>query len=229
MKRVLLSAITLVLALNVFAISFKDKVGIRLKPSSGTATLIDGVAEGYDVSGCLSYGNYTELGDPGTKCWAYAVFQGERYKKLYLKNLTNIPLGVKTIGVTSYTFQFTPGLAYDEEVVIYDKQEDHYIHTKTETSYVFTVDASQTNSYIEDRFVLMYNEAVDFGVCFKENKLLIDSNPYGGSIEVRDLNGTEVLDSPYLPCTDQIDFSELDPGMYIVTFDGDKKYVVNKE
>lgn len=213
--------------MNMYSVTFQDRLGIRLKPSAGTATTID-VAEGYDVSGCLSDGNYTELGDPGTKNWAYAIFKGEKYKKLYIKNLKNIPLGIKTIGVTNYTLQFTT-YSYPVEVVIYDKQADHYIYTKTETSYAFSIDDSQTNSYIEDRFVIFYDPDVELNICFTDNKLLLNDNPYGGNIEVRNSAGDEVLDSPYEACTAEIDFSALAAGLYTVVIDGDKKYVVNKE
>lgn len=162
-------------------------------------------------------------------CAIYALCEGARFTKLLKKGI-NVPIGFKPKdGTSSYTFRFN---AMTGTITLYDKKADtQFTPSGSAVTYVFSIEDSEkdANGLIEDRFILFYDPTVEFELCFKDNKLLISNNPYSGDIVIKDVNGDPISGSPFAACNTEIDFSALAAGMYVVTFDGDKKYIVNKE
>ena len=157
MKKLFLSILAIVLCANMFAaVTYTDKVSITIYDGTYFPSLIVGEsADAEFAGGVLVNGYYAPVQNIASMPLAiYAYRDGVEYENLILSSLENIPMGIKTNNATSYTLYFA-GL--QGAVSIYDKQEDEWIDCSA--AYPFTIDGSQCNSYINNRFYFFYNAA----------------------------------------------------------------------
>ena len=89
----------------------------------------------------------------------YVFGNGNRYTMWASDAYTaNLPLGFYTCENTSYTLKFSNFMGV--EYTIYDRVEDDVITVNASTpAYNFTIDESEKNSQINNRFIINYNEA----------------------------------------------------------------------
>ena len=162
MKKLFLSILAIVLCANMFAaVTYTDKVSITIYDGTYFPSLIVGEsADAEFAGGVLVNGYYAPVQNIASMPLAiYAYRDGVEYENLILNSLENIPMGIKTSNATSYTLYFA-GL--QGVVSIYDKQEDEWIDCSA--AYPFTIDGSQCNSYINNRFYFFYNVATFYPV-----------------------------------------------------------------
>lgn len=232
MKKVLLSAFALILSVSMSAVGYVSKI---------TITLFDGDSEMPECGVAIPDGSTMEQTNTITPednaVAVYAIYNNDAYDLFRKKEeggfkMKNIPLGIKTNASTSYEFWFTDVTG---TVVLYDKEKGGTGGVvDVNSDYSFTIDPSQKNSRIDDRFVLYYI-VEELEVCFKNNKLQISSNPYTDGIVVKK-DGVAITGSPFSDDVSEIDLSgaSFATGRYTVEFGGGKaeggeEFVVIKE
>lgn len=231
MKKFLVSLVTLALSIQLFAISYTDKVTITLYDGTYYPNLL--VGESPDIApGQLENGYYAPIQDLANMPLAiYATFNAVNYENLILNSLKNIPIGIKTSAATSYSLYFN-GIQGSKEVLILDQATEHVIHVNSESPYQFTIAESEKNGYLPNRFVLFYERAVDEGeldICHKDNQLQLLNNPYAENIVVKDANGDIVINEPSTNTPQYIDLSALASGQYTVELNnGNRSFIIKK-
>lgn len=143
---------------------------------------------------------------------------------------TNLALGFGTGENIAYTLKFTnfSGTEYS----IYDRATGTTVDVNGSTpNYDFTIAAGDKNSAINNRFVINHVSG-GLDVCFIDNKLQINDNPYTETIVIKDANGDEIAGSPFAANTLLVDFSTIGAAgdRFTVEFaDGARKFVVVKQ
>jgi len=179
MKKILLSCLAIALSASMFAVNYTGKVTITMYDGTYFPSLIVGESSDAEFAGgALVNGYYAPVQDlAGAPLSVYVYLNGVAYENIVLDDLTNVPMGIKTSSATSYTLYFA-GL--QGTVSLYDKKLDQTIDCSA--NYPFTIEASEVNSTINDRFVLKYVPAVK-DICFKYNKLELTKYD-GATVEV---------------------------------------------
>ena len=143
---------------------------------------------------------------------------------------TNLALGFGAGENTSYTLKFTSFSG--TEYTIYDRATGTTIDVNgTTPNYDFTIAAGDKNSAINNRFVINYVSG-GLDVCFIDNKLQINDNPYLETIVIKDANGAEIAGSPFASYTTVVDFSTIGAAgdRFTVEFAGGaRKFIVVKQ
>ena len=207
MKKTILSSLLMLVALNIFAATPTTWTNVV------TLKLIDGNNDNYTSR----FGEATELTDQpswgaavanleGATVRAYTVLNGENYEKLFLQDMENTALVVKTYESTSLSFELKANYG---TITLYDKLTGD---TKTvdkagvaglETdTYNCTV---ETNATIEGRFFLFYNAAHFYKVT---------TNAYGfcsfaSSEDVEFLGGLKAYKGDFNPATYELTLTEV--------------------
>ena len=170
-----------------------------------------------------------EAANPGG---IYVYSGGERYttwaSNAYSQNL---PVGFASYNDENlaYTLKFE-NFTGTTTYKLYDRVAGTSIEVNGSTpDYNFT--AESKNATFNNRFII--NFSVDgLNVCFIDNKLTINANPYSSTIEVKDANGTPIAGSPFSAGTEEIDMTAIGNAgdRFTVEFDGgNKKFVIVKE
>lgn len=145
----------------------------------------------------------------------YVLYNSERFTGWASNQYSeNLALGFYTGENTSYTLKFSnfKGESYE----IYDRVENKMITVNASTEdYNFTIDESQKNSQINDRFVI--NIKVDPSLCFNYNVLEI--NGHAGESLVVKKGETELVNEASLPLLYSKDLSD-QKGRLVVTLNG---------
>ena len=151
----------------------------------------------------------------------YVLYNNARYtgwaSNQYSENLV---LGFYAGDNTAYTLKFSnfAGVSYE----IYDRVANQIITVNASTpNYDFTIDASQKNSQINDRFVI--NIQVDPTLCFNYN--VLEVNGHAGEPLVIKQGATEIINIPSLPILYSYDLSAYN-GRLVVTLNG-KDYQID--
>lgn len=216
MKKFFLSVLCVMTAITMSAITYTDQVSITLDDGTYMPNLV--VGESNELAdGEITNGYASEIQDLSTMPLAvYAIFNNVKYSMLAMKHMTNIPIGIKTSGQTSYTMYFDDLTGV---VRIYDKKTEAEIPITEGGEYSFTIEPSEKNSELNNRFVLFYERAADEGeleLCFQYGILTIVNNPYLTNIVVKDENGVTKVDAESTNTPQEIDLSKLPDGAYTV-------------
>ena len=226
MKKILLSAMALIMSVNMFAITYTSGVTITMYDGTYFPNLILGESsDSQFAGGALVNGYYAPVQDLASAPLAvYAYYNNAEYENLVLNDLTNVPMGIKTSSATSYTLYFANQAGTFK---IYDKVADQTIDCST--AYPFTIEASEVNSIINDRFVLQYVAPVK-QICFNDEKLQLTKYA-GAQVDVYLQGQTTaakseavVGDAPY-----EINLSTLDAGEYVVKIDLDGDAAIDEQ
>ena len=222
MKKILLSALALIMSVNMFAITYTSEVTITMYDGTYIPNLILGESSDPEFAGgALVNGYYAPVQDlAGTPLSVYAYYNNAEYENLVLNSLTNVPMGIKTSAATSYTLYFA-GL--QGTMTIYDSKTDQTIDCSV--AYPFTIEESEKNSIINDRFIINYVAPAPAvpSICFSNNQL--DVIGYAGkSLSVKKVDGTDVIAEQVLASdAEHFDLKTLVPAAdtrLIVTLDG---------
>lgn len=180
MKKILLSCLAMAMSVSMFAITYTSQVTIALFDGSQVLNLALGESSDAEFAGgALVNGYYAPVQDLASSPIAvYAYYNNAEYENLVLDNLANVPMGIKTSSATSYTLYFAN---LEGTFKIYDNVAGQLIDCST--AYAFTIDASEVNSIINNRFVLQYVAPAAQGICFKYNKLELTKYD-GATVEV---------------------------------------------
>ena len=145
-------------------------------PTTWTNVVTLKLTDGNNDTYTSRFGEATELTDApswgagvanleGATVRAYAVLNGEKYEKLFLNDMTNTLLEVKTYNSTSLTFKMTANYGV---ITLYDMQEDRTLTVDKagvegliEDTYTCTV---PVNTTVKNRFYIFYNGATFYPV-----------------------------------------------------------------
>ena len=215
MKKLFISILSVMTAITMSAITYTDRVSITLDDGTYTPNLV--VGESNDLTdGEITNGYASEIQDLSTMPLAiYTIFDNVKYSSLSMMHMTNMPIGIKTSGQTSYTMYFDDLTGV---VRIYDKKTKSEIAVTEGGDYAFTIEESEKNSELNNRFVLFYERHADneLKICYRYGKLQIEQNPYLTNIVIKDEEGTEKMNVPSENTPQEIDLSKLPDGAYTV-------------
>ena len=145
----------------------------------------------------------------------YVLYSGDKYS-IWASNeySDNLALGFVATGNLDYTLSFD--LFQGTSYTIYDRVENKMITVNASTEdYNFTIDESQKNSQINDRFVI--NIKVDPSICFNYNVLEI--NGHAGESLVVKKGEAEIVNVDALPLLYSKDLSD-QSGRLVVSLNG---------
>ena len=156
MKKFIISTLALMVAMTMSAITYVDQVSITLDDGAMYShTMV--VGESNDLNDGLNSGYYAEIQNLGEMPVAiYALYGGVKYSTLAMNQFANLPIGIKTTNVTTYTLYFDDVTG---AVNLYDKKLNAPVTVSEGGDYEFTIEESEKNSLINDRFYLNYDAA----------------------------------------------------------------------
>jgi len=155
MKKLLFMLMGVVAAINAMAVDYTAKAVLTLEATSGyTCEMTLKQADEY---GAL---NGAEMYMSGRKVALYALKETTPLQIAKAANLTNLKLGLKADVSTDYTITVS-GVTGAQTLVLFDLYDNNAEYELTEGQVInFTATA---NSTIEDRFVINYVPAPEFG------------------------------------------------------------------
>ena len=221
MKKIMVLLLGVVVAVNAMAVTAKAKVTLKAKSGYTCDLMLSESAE----YGALT-GSVMNMEDRVVAL--YVLNGGTKLQIAKAADLRSVALGLKTDASTEYTIK----------VSSVDGAETLYIHdnvAKTDyaltegASYDFVATASTIN---ETRFYLKKASSGELNVCFIDNKLQINDNPFDAPIVIKDANGAEVSGSPFAANSLLIDLTApaYPAGRYTVEFaGGSRKFIIVKE
>lgn len=222
MKKIMVLLLGIAAAINAMAIDYTAKAKVTLTAESSFTC--DLMLSEYTDAGAL---NGSAMNMEGRKVALYALNGGTKLQIAKAADLRNVPLGLLTDASTNYTISVSQ-VAGTETLYIHDNVAGVDYALTEGASYNFTATASTTD---ETRFYLKkVSDALD--VCFIDNKLQINGNPYAATIVIKDANGDEIAGSPFAANTLLVDFSTIGAAgdRFTVEFaDGARKFVVVKQ
>ena len=184
MKKILLSVLTLALSVNLFAINYSGQITVAVFDGSHIHNAT--IAESSDVpSGELLNGYYSPVQDMASlNVAAYVSFNNVAYENIVLNSLTNTPLVIKANAATAYKLYFTNK---EGSITLYDTKEQAFVDLAT-SPYEFTIEESEKNSVIANRFIFNYVASI----CFSND--VLDVIGYEGkTLKVEKEDGTPVV------------------------------------
>jgi hypothetical protein len=165
---------------------------------------------------------YASLNDENKEVLVYVEYEGERYAHFgsSTATMTDMPLVIKTNSATAYKFSFSQLVG---SIDIYDKKEDVIIDKSK--VYNFTIDESETNTVIADRFVINYSLPVSVtpSICFTNNILEIKGHA-GETLKVEKDGVAVVAEAPLATDNESFDFSAY-TGRMVVTLNGQEYHI----
>ena len=155
MKKIILSALSMMVALTMSAITYQDQVSITVDDGTYMNTIVVGEAD--ELPAGINNGYASEIQNLDEMPLAiYALYNGVKYNPFAMKSYENQPLGIKTTGETTYTLYFDDVTG---TVNLYDKKLGAAVPVTESGDYEFTITNEEKNSLLNDRFYLNYNAA----------------------------------------------------------------------
>ena len=155
MKKIILSALSMMVALTMSAITYQDQVSLTVDDGTYMHTIVLGEASELAVG--INNGYASEIQNLNEMPLAvYALYNGVKYCPFVMKSYENQPLGIKTTNETTYTLYFDDVTGV---VNLYDKKTGTPVPVIEGGDYVFTITDAEKNSLINDRFYINYNPA----------------------------------------------------------------------
>ena len=157
MKKYIHSALSLVLALNLSAVTYTNQADIVLTSiATGEEEVVTVGEVPAFAAGELRNGYVSLDNSDGKLIDIYVPYKGNNYSSFNVNSLINMPLVIKTEAQSQYrlSFEYVEG----STLTIYDLENPGAspIAVSEGNSYVFTATAS---SVIADRFVINYHAA----------------------------------------------------------------------
>ena len=152
MKKFILSALSLMMALTMSAITYQTQVSITLDDGTYYQALV--VGESDNLAAGVNNGYAGEIQNLDEMPLAiYALYGGVKYSTFSTKSYTKLPVGIKTTGETTYHLYFDDVTG---TVNLYDKKVGAAVPVTEGGDYEFTISNEEKNSVINDRFYLNY-------------------------------------------------------------------------
>ena len=153
MKKIILSALSMMVALTMSAITYQDQVSLTVDDGTYMHTIVLGEAS--ELPAGINNGYASEIQNLD-EMPIYALYNGVKYNPFAMKSYENQPLGIKTTEATTYHLYFDDVTG---SVNLYDKKTGAPVPVTEGGDYEFTIEASEKNSLLNDRFYLNYNAA----------------------------------------------------------------------
>ena len=223
MKKIMVLLLCVVAAINAMAddVVYTAKAKVTLEAKSGYKCDLM-------LSESAEYGALTgSVMNMEDRVVALYVLNGETKLQIAkAADLRSVALGLKTDASTEYKFK----------VSSVKGSETLYIHDNVEkTDYALTEGASydfEATADTESRFYLKKASSGELNVCFIDNKLEINDNPYDAPIVIKDANGAEIAGSPFAANSLLIDLTSIgakDDRFTVEFAGGARKFVVVKQ
>lgn len=153
MKKIFLSALSMMVALTMSAITYQDQVSITLDDGTYMHTIVLGEAS--ELPAGINNGYASEIQNLDEMPIAiYAFYNGVKYCPFVMKSYENQPLGIKTSNETTYTLYFDDVVG---TVNLYDKKLGAAVPVTEGGDYAFSIGNEEKNSLLNDRFYLNYD------------------------------------------------------------------------
>lgn len=222
MKKIMVILLSAVVAVNAMAVDFTAKAKLTLTAKSGYKCDLM-------LAESAEYGALTgsDMNMEDRKVALYALNGGTKLQFAQAADLRGVKLGLLTDASTDYTIAVSL-VAGSETLYLYDADQKTNFALTEGASYNFTATASTTN---ETRFSLR-KLADALNVCFKDNKIEINDNPFDDEIVVKDAKGDHITGSPFAASTPLIDMTSIGAAgdRFTVEFhNGARKFVIVKE
>lgn len=224
MKKILVLLLGVAAAINAMAIDYTAKAKVTLTAVESTFTC-DLMLSEYAGAGVLS-GSPMNMED--RKVALYALNGAAKLEIAKATDLGSVPLGLLTDASTNYTLTVS-SVAGTETLYIHDNVAGLDYALTEGASYNFTATASTTD---ETRFYLKKASSGELNVCFIDNKLQINDNPYDAPIVIKDANGDEIAGSPFAASTPLVDMTAIGAAgdRFTVEFAGGaRKFIIVKQ
>ena len=228
MKKIMVMLFGVAVAINAMAVDYTAKAVVTLQSQSGyTCKLTLRQADEY---GALSG---SEMNMDGRVVAFYALNGATPLQIATATKFTNVKLGLKTDASTNYTLTVS-SVAGAQTLKIFDREAADPSNAYFELTEGAVLNFTATGS-TEDRFVLNYVPADELEVCFIDNKLQINANPYEEqNIVIKDKDGNNITGSPFAPefPSQVIDLSTIGAAgdRFTVEFaNGARKFVIVKQ
>lgn len=224
MKKIMVMLLSAVVAVNAMAVDYTAKAKVVLTSESGYSfdLMLSESAEYGALTGSVMY-----EGEGLPYVALYVINGSDKLQIAKAADLRGTKVGLKTDAKTNYTIDVS-SVAGSETLYLYDaEQKANYALTEG-AHFAFTAVASTTN---ETRFSLRKLADV-LNVCFKNNKIEINENPFDDEIVVKDAKGDQIAGSPFAASTPLIDMTSIGAAgdRFTVEFNGgNKKFVIVKE
>ena len=223
MKKIMVTLLIVAAAINAMAVDYTAKAKVTL------TAVESGFNSELTLSEAAEYGTLggVEMYMLDRKVALYALDGTTKLQIARGADLRNVALGLLTDASTNYTLTVA-SVAGTETLYIHDNVANTDYALTEGASYNFTATASTTD---DTRFYLKkVADALD--VCFRNNKLEINGNPYSETIVIKDANGDEITGSPFAANTLLVDFSTIGAAgdRFTVEFAGGaRKFIIVKQ
>lgn len=214
-------------SLNAMAITYSGKATLTLTSSDDKSCWMI-IGESDELAAGLNDLYYAELNTDGKEVWLFVEYNGVKYQQFASNKATmkNLQLGIHTNASTTYTLtaeKVTGSLKVRINGVEYDITEG--------MSETITLPASSTLPAAGEEWKYKVQPTkVQLNVCFTDNVLIINENPYSENIVIKNASGTIVLTKGHSVASIDFDAEGLAAGRYTVEFhNGDRKFVVEKK
>ena len=222
MKKIMVMLLSAVVAVNAMAVDYTAKAKVTLKSESEFTCdlMLSEAAEYGELAGSV-------MNMEGRKVALYALNGSTKLQVARAADLRGVNVGLLTDASTNYTISVA-SVAGTETLYLHDAIANADYALTEGASYNFTAAANATD---EARFTLR-KLADDLSVCFRNNKLEINGNPFSDEIVVKDANGDQIAGSPFVASTPIIDMTAIGAAgdRFTVEFNGgNRKFVIVKE
>ena len=223
MKKIMVTLLIVAAAINAMAVDYTAKAKVTLTAESGFNSELT-------LSEAAEYGTFggLEMYMLDRKVALYALDGTTKLQVARAADLRNVALGLLTDASTNYTLTVA-SVAGTETLYIHDNVAGLDYALTEGASYNFTATASTTD---ETRFYLKKASSGELNVCFIDNKLQINDNPYDEPIVIKDANGDEITGSPFAANTLLVDMTTIGAAgdRFTVEFAGGaRKFIIVKQ
>ncbi len=222
MKKIMVMLLCAVVAVNAMAVTYTAKAKVTLTSESGykcDLMLLESAEYGALTGSVMNMEDRVVA--------LYALNGSTKLQIAESVDLRGVKLGLKTDAKTNYTVAVS-AVEGSETLYLYDADKKENFALTEGASFNFTAAANATD---EARFSLR-KLADALNVCFKNNKIEINENPFDEDIVIKDANGDQIAGSPFAASTPLIDMTAIGAAgdRFTVEFNGgNRKFVIVKE
>lgn len=222
MKKTLFVLLLAAAAMNVLAVTYTAKAKLTL--SDGANTCYMTLAESAEYGSATG----TEMNMDGRQIALYGLNGSTPLQVVRAVDLTGEKLGLLTNASTDYTI--TVSEVQGTTLYLYDGASKGY--ALTEGAVINITAAASTTDNTRFSIKKVAPEDLTLDVCFRNNKLEINGNPYSETIVIKDANGDEITGSPFAANTLLVDMTTIGAAgdRFTVEFAGGaRKFIIVKQ